>query len=862
MSYSKTRIYVLNFFLLLLTNSLSLAIPKIEIKPTPHWVEKLEIKDNSQTFENISDGYYYPLRDFQFNLPDQTFYYHYVRKVYSSSGIQNGSEITVNFDPTYEKLIFHEIKIIREGKYIEQMDPSKFSIIQSEKNKNHHIYDGNLSTLILLEDVRVNDLIEYSFSIVGINPVHKSKFSSTFYLGFYDPTHQLLIRILTDKNKRLNLKYLNSKAKEQVISLENKNIYKWHLENISGLSTDEDIPSWYNPYPRLLVSEYESWQEVKAWAIKLFQSPDKLDEKLQQKILAIKNDGSPPEEKVISALDFVQKDIRYTGLESGISGYKPTSPNTVFQQRFGDCKGKSFLLCIMLKEMGIEAFPALVNTNAQQEINNYLPSHNAFNHCVVQVKLKGKEYWYDPTITNQKGKFNKRDFFNYQFALVLDSTKGGLSKILNKQIAKTEINETYNITSFNGPTKLFVETKYYGEEADNQRNHFSVSKIEEIEKSYLNYYAKNYPNIKSAETLNFIDDIDNNIFKTIEAYTIDNFWTPVVKNDTNNIQSYTYAQFLRDKISIPSKPKRTMPLAMAFPLEVSHNIKLILPEEWNAKNEEKEIKGNGVFYSKKINYKNNVIEIKYIFKTIQSFVAGEETPELVNKLNVIIEDLIYSLSYNRNIIINPGTNWTMILLAFLFLIISFQIIQKLYNYDPIPENFEEARELGGWLIVVFIIIVVYPLFMISELSKGDFFNLSLWENIAVTTSPNFNPQYAGLLIFQLLFNIFSIIYSILIIILFLKRRSSLPRLIKIFFILKFIGVILISFSLYKLNFLSNSDKEEFFMDSFKAFVHISIWIPYFLVSYRVKETFIYRLDTVKETTQTSSDDELSPVANY
>ena len=53
----------------------------------------------------------------------------------------------------------------------------------------------------------------------------------------------------------------------------------------------------------------------------------------------------------------MQDEVRYLGLENGISAYKPSSPNKVYNQRFGDCKDKSLLLVTMLNQMNIEAYP-------------------------------------------------------------------------------------------------------------------------------------------------------------------------------------------------------------------------------------------------------------------------------------------------------------------------------------------------------------------------------------------------------------------------------------------------------------------------------------------------------------------------
>ena len=58
---------------------------------------------------------------------------------------------------------------------------------------------------------------------------------------------------------------------------------------------------------------------------------------------------------------FVGQEIRYNSWPFGTHGYEPFSAATIFERRFGDCKDKSILMRQMLKEIGVEAVPVLIN---------------------------------------------------------------------------------------------------------------------------------------------------------------------------------------------------------------------------------------------------------------------------------------------------------------------------------------------------------------------------------------------------------------------------------------------------------------------------------------------------------------------
>ena len=108
---------------------------------------------------------------------------------------------------------------------------------------------------------------------------------------------------------------------------------------------------------------------------------------MQKKIKEIETANSSDEEKTKAALQFVQDDIRYMGIEIGENSHKPADPSKVFAQRFGDCKEKSYLLCVMLRAMNIDASPVLINTVSKKSISELLPAPTDFDHLTVRVKL-------------------------------------------------------------------------------------------------------------------------------------------------------------------------------------------------------------------------------------------------------------------------------------------------------------------------------------------------------------------------------------------------------------------------------------------------------------------------------------------
>ncbi|MBI3779758.1 MAG: transglutaminase domain-containing protein, partial [candidate division NC10 bacterium] len=91
-------------------------------------------------------------------------------------------------------------------------------------------------------------------------------------------------------------------------------------------------------------------------------------------------------DKMRSVSEFVQHDIRYVAIELGIGGWQPHAASDVFQHRYGDCKDKATLMRSMLREIGVDSYHVVINTQ-RGSVTPDSPARHAFNHAIMAVKL-------------------------------------------------------------------------------------------------------------------------------------------------------------------------------------------------------------------------------------------------------------------------------------------------------------------------------------------------------------------------------------------------------------------------------------------------------------------------------------------
>ncbi|MFY9820849.1 MAG: hypothetical protein WAM82_05670, partial [Thermoanaerobaculia bacterium] len=94
-------------------------------------------------------------------------------------------------------------------------------------------------------------------------------------------------------------------------------------------------------------------------------------------------------QRLETLVDFARRQVRYVAVEVGIGGYRPAPPQQVMERLWGDCKDKALLLTDLLREAGIEAYPALIRLDPQGRVDREFPSPFQFNHMIVAVPAEG-----------------------------------------------------------------------------------------------------------------------------------------------------------------------------------------------------------------------------------------------------------------------------------------------------------------------------------------------------------------------------------------------------------------------------------------------------------------------------------------
>jgi transglutaminase-like putative cysteine protease len=804
--------------------------------------------------EKDGGGQLLTLMDTQVNAPKAETFVHIVKDITSQMGVQSGANLEFRWDPSYEELIIHEISIQRSAERINMLDPTKFKVIQQESDLNLHVYNGALSALRFLEDVRVGDRIEYAYTLRGENPSLKGRYSDRFIAGLGVPIKHRRIRLLWPEQRGLDYRCHGISVKPEVYSHGGVKEYIFELRDVPGVVLEDQSPSWVPAYPWIQVSEFESWPEVATWASKLFLTTNLAAPELKQEIANLRRPGATSQQTVQGALDFVQNNIRYLGIEFGPNSYRPTDPVTVLRRRFGDCKDKAFLLCTLLQGLGYDATPTLVATGLRHRLPDLLPAPHDFDHVIVRVVVENATYWVDPTRAHQRGPIAQRYLPNYSFGLLVRPGEAGLTRILPSAGVEPETltREIFHLGGQKAPAQLEVTSTFKGFDAEWMRAYLSAEGPERSAKSYLNDYAQRYAGIMVSKPMVIEDSPDSDTLTLRHSYSITNFW--VLGTDKQHYNCQFYPQGIRNWITKPSTAVRSMPMELSFPRRRCVQTRIELPRPFKLSNLTNTIAGPAAQLRVQRAYRGQTVWLDYEYKALTNFVPVSLTGQHLNSLDAMENALGYTLTWqNLDAIHNVSQfNWPIFLIATVYAALLCTGAVFLYRdqhgailalaSQQTAAAEPELRGLGGWLILVGIGLVCGPLRVVGGMTRSfGAFALWKWQELTTVGGMAYHPGWGPLLTIELLGQITVLILNLLTLVFFLQKLRSFPRLFIVLMVVNAIIVVGDHFGLQAIK-PSASSLQASARSLMQVLIGCAIWIPYMCVSRRVKATFIEPCD--------------------
>lgn len=824
--------------------------------PAPAWVDLLIPDDAAEApADQVAAGVHFLLLDQQVRVDgrERVLYQHVAAKALNERGVESLANVDVRFDPSYQRLTLHAITVRRGGRTVARFNPAAVKLLQRETDLEALIFDGSMTASVFLADVRVGDVIDYAYSLRGHNPVFGQQHFGRFAMQWSVPVARAHSRLLWPLDRPLNMRRHNGAAEPTVSAGITHRDHRWNLRAVQARQVEGDAPTWFDPYPAVQWGEFADWQAVAKWAVPLYKLPQGAAlAPVQAKAARMAAQNPEPSQRLLAALRFVQREVRYLGIETGPGSHAPSPPAQVLERRFGDCKDKALLTVALLRAMGMEADPALVNTAQQRGIESWLPSPGAFNHVVVRARLDGRDLWLDPTRSLQEGSLSTLAQADYGPALVVNERTDRLVPMAGEQALRQarEVRAVFDSREgLDKPVKYTVSSVARGAAADALRATLASQSREQLQKLYVNFYANYFAGVAVAAPLEVADDAAANAVTLTEHYVIDKFWQ---RSETQKrLVAAIDAPELFDYLRRPHAQVRNSPLSLAHPTDLKHVTEVRLPASWSVKPDTTRIEDPAFEFQREERWiEERTLVLTDHFKSRLDHVAAADVGRYATNIEKARKAVNYELYWNdtpAGAAVQPAPHWVPAVVGVLTILGCLAFAWRVYLWDPQPwEALPPAYPvppsgLGGWLLLVGLGVVVSIFRLARDLhTLLPSFTTGTWLALTTEGGGAYHSLWAPTLLLELVGNLVWLAGYGVLAVLFVQRRSSVPR---VFIAVALGGLLLPSLDLMLAGLIPQAAQSVSTKDwggLFRQGLSATLWTSYFLRSTRVRATFVER----------------------
>lgn len=517
------------------------------------------------------------LLDLQVNhrLPRRQAFYREQVTSADASTLGSVSQHQIVFNPAYQTVTLHEVAVVRDGRRTNRLSDARIELVRREARLEMSVIDGVETLLIVLNDVRVGDVVELSYTIEGDNPIFEGRISALYQLGWDVPVDMVHVRLIAPQDRKLQVRPLATDIVPEQTVEGGSQVIRVVRTNAEPVALERQTPPWFKAYPAVQVTEYQSWSEVDRWAQRLFDVPRARGAEFESQVAGFRRSGLAGAALVSRVLGFVQDEVRYFSAALGESSHRPRPADQTLADRRGDCKDKVVLLGALLTELGFDARPVLVSAFRNRGLADYLPSHDQFDHAVVRLRLDGREYFLDATLTGQGVALDTRGYIDFGRALVVGQGSELVATPPPEAAAnRVEFEQRWDFSSPGKGVFLTTLLRMHGLSAEQGRRSIAQGNQAAIAEALAGTYVRLMPGLKRSAAAVVDDDREANTLLLTQV-----FESPDAGAYANGaLQVEFNALELLEALDGPTEARRRMPYWIARPQTVSSRITVLTPK--------------------------------------------------------------------------------------------------------------------------------------------------------------------------------------------------------------------------------------------------------------------------------------------
>lgn len=639
------------------------------LRAAPEWVETLDVPPADQAGRG-SDGTRYLLLDDQVNITliGKPAYRRVVYGLELERALAAGGQFSVDYQPQYQQVELHAIDVLRDGVRRSRLRDAKIEVLRREDELESGILDGQHTLSVTIPDLKAGDIVDYSYTVIGFNPIFGGDYYDSFWAAFSTPLGLRRVRAVHGTGKPLHWRAPSGRYRVSESGEGGHRIVDIRAGKLPRIREESDVSGSHEVYGRIELTTAAQWRDVVQWALPLY--PSGIRDRAVAKALTERLALNAPDKvaAMARAVAYVQGEIRYTALDMGRNSHAPYPPETTVARRFGDCKDKALLLVALLAEAGIRAQPVLVNTEAREGLASRMPSGYQFDHVVVRAVLDNREYWIDATRDRETGAFEARAPLPFKLGLPICAACDALVGIPMPMPRAPEVDVGQVIQLGETPSEFTADytvvTEYRNHRATDIRDRFADDGAEVLQEEYLQYMRKFQEAMTSPAAPELRETGVDSVARVLERYRL--AW----KRDAGDAFDVMLFQLEDYLPNLQDKPRR-MPLELAGPQFARQTIRTRSEGGWDISPETEQVANRYFRFERTVRVEGDTLVIVGEWRRLADTIAPQDHAAVRKDVATVRELLAFGIDLDvplsDRFITNQRVAWPVIGMAFVAL---------------------------------------------------------------------------------------------------------------------------------------------------------------------------------------------------
>lgn len=364
-----------------------------------------------------------------------------------------------------------------------------------------------------LPEVEVGAVIEWETETETYNPFRKDFFFPRW--GFQGGSPSLFSRfvITVPAGQKLYFAARNfdgawrgKDEPKKSVAKDGSTAYEWRLDDIPAIVGEPNMVPYFDYAPNVKAALFSDWDRIYDWLSKMYVERTQPSPELAQFTRELVKGAADDDAKAAAIYHYIQREVRYIAVKMGVaSGWGGYDANLTWKRRFGCCIDKALLFTTMLKVVGIESSPVLLDVNESAK-HDYRVPDIWFEHAITHIVVSGREFFLDSTGYDYR--YPELASFDHG-SEVMDVFKRGTRKIPVPKPDQNASEYTYAIAlDPDGGASVRYGASYNGVHEGELRGYYKSLKESDQRKVFQDWVNETSPSaVLTGFTLSNTDDV-------------------------------------------------------------------------------------------------------------------------------------------------------------------------------------------------------------------------------------------------------------------------------------------------------------------------------------------------------------------